>query len=310
MAILLSLVASSCAPGDGSFSEEDQPAPWLLASATDWMADIPDDRPMRAISIPGTHDTAARLGGIAFQTQSWDIPNQLGAGIRYLDIRTRRTQGAGIHCLAIHHGSLFQGIWLNEVLDEVGTFLGEHPRETVIMRLRADEFPAESGSLGYPEIWPSYLESYPGLFYDRQNTQPTLGELRGKIFVLDDGASLMNHGMEWQGVGTETQDSFYVWAFTWEWLAGNNASIVTKRELVNQYLAIARDPKNRSWVFNHLSGAGAMAPRDVARSVNSSAFDNIGSDFVGTLGTLIMDYPGEALVQRVIQSNLKASQKK
>ena len=54
----------------------------------DWMSRLSDDLPTSAITIPGTHDSAAYTLSWPFvQTQKIDIPSQLNAGIRYFDFR-------------------------------------------------------------------------------------------------------------------------------------------------------------------------------------------------------------------------------
>ena len=57
-----------------------------------WMADLPDETPVSLINIPGTHDSATYAARILqfrklSKCQTWDISEQLQAGIRYLDLR-------------------------------------------------------------------------------------------------------------------------------------------------------------------------------------------------------------------------------
>jgi 1-phosphatidylinositol phosphodiesterase len=271
------------------------------------MGALPDASPLHKLSIPGTHDTAARYMGVAYQTQSWSIPDQLEAGIRYLDIRTRRVRGNGTRQLAIHHADVFEHIWFDEVMNQVIAFLRAHPREVVIMRVRGNEKDPEAGARSYPEIWPAYLQAFGSHIANINNPLPTLGELRGKVYILDDGASLPNHGAAWSNPKTHVQDNYYVWAFLHDWVSGYNASLPSKRKLVDQFIDEAGAPSNDRWVFNHLSGAGAMAPRDVAHSTNAAAFGHIGP-YSGkkVVGTIIMDFPGEELVYRVVHTNFQA----
>ncbi|WP_228453080.1 hypothetical protein [Chryseobacterium sp. CH1] len=58
-----------------------------------WMAGLQDNISLSKISIPGTHDSGARIdapvvSGTA-KTQDLSIAEQLNAGVRFLDIRCR-----------------------------------------------------------------------------------------------------------------------------------------------------------------------------------------------------------------------------
>ncbi len=81
-----------------------------------WMAGIPDSRYIYEINLPGTHDSATaycknatdntvKLFGLpAFhvekfaKTQSLTLPEQLDAGVRYLDLRFSPKQGELLLC--------------------------------------------------------------------------------------------------------------------------------------------------------------------------------------------------------------------
>ena len=56
-----------------------------------WMKNIPDETPLSMISIPGTHDSAARFTTAPtpriFCCQDMSVKNQLLSGARFLDIR-------------------------------------------------------------------------------------------------------------------------------------------------------------------------------------------------------------------------------
>eukprot|EP00913_Durusdinium_trenchii_P002054 g1897.t1 len=64
-----------------------------------WMAPLPEQLPISQVSIPGTHDSATfQMWPLpvsweymwAFgQTQDWDLPTQLAAGVRFFDLRVK-----------------------------------------------------------------------------------------------------------------------------------------------------------------------------------------------------------------------------
>ncbi len=312
IAFLVVLFATSLAqsqqngPGSNAsyFSRSPAPSPWLALAAADWMARLPDSAPLHKMSIPGTHDSAALHGGLFVQTQSWSITEQLNAGVRYLDIRTRRTTGQGIHALAIHHGIVFQQIWFDQIMNEVTAFLQRHPEEVIIMRVKGDEFSPKRHSKSYAEIWPAYLAAYGEYFANVDDPLPTLGELRGKIYIVNDGADLFHQGTNWQNSEMILQDYYTVWGLWFRLLKGHHASLVSKKAIVNLFMDMAGARDNGKWVFNHLSGSGGMVPRDVAKAVNKSAFQHIQkASRERTFGTVIMDFPGENLIYDIINSN-------
>lgn len=68
---------------------------------------------------------------------------------------------------------------------------------------------------------------------------------------------------------------------------------------------IAKAAHSNQLVVNHLSGAVGMKPRHLAGIVNESAYKSIGL-YAGKrkLGVLVMDYPGDRLIYRIVKSNL------
>jgi hypothetical protein len=80
---------------------------WLKTATRDWMRSLPDSTPLSAISIPGTHDSAALHGGLAAQCQSWTIKDQLEAGIRFIDVRCRSKLSFGVR----DHGRAVTGVF-------------------------------------------------------------------------------------------------------------------------------------------------------------------------------------------------------
>lgn len=286
-------------PG-GAFSTADKPQAWLVGTARQWMGKLGNNVSLARISIPGTHDSGALHGGLVAQTQSWTIAEQLAAGIRYFDIRCRPTKDA----FAIHHGIVFQKQMFGDVVDAMIAFLRSNPSEAIVMRWKTNEHTPEAGSKSARQISDSYLARYGQYFFRGNGTIPTLGQVRGKILVLRNGAIDPSYGIEW-GAGADIQDYYQVF-----WLAhkqtknGTWATLPAKKELVRSYLDRAHSPGK--WVFNHLSGAVGMSPRDVARATDGDAYEHIGIyRQQKCLGTVIMDFPGDQLVYRILKSNFR-----
>src|SRR4051812_1786881 len=111
------------------------------AANPDWMRGLADATSLAAISIPGTHETLSIHGGAWTQTQEdfgdggGTLAAQLDAGIRMIDIRARVNAG---NTFTIHHGATYQNANFDDVLNRLTDFLGAHPGETVIVRLKQE----------------------------------------------------------------------------------------------------------------------------------------------------------------------------
>lgn len=178
-------------------------SPRALFSPENWMLDIKDDIKISAISIPGTHDSGADYGcdktndDMAL-TQNWSITQQLENGIRFLDIRCKRTGTS----FSIHHGSCYQKMQFGDVLKEIKTFFAKNPSETIIMRLKEEE---TNNATEFEKIFKKYY--IPNDWYVGSSI-PKLKEVRGKIVLLDQGG--LNKGINWGDTGLlDLQDDYH-----------------------------------------------------------------------------------------------------
>ncbi|KAL8382440.1 hypothetical protein RB595_006294 [Gaeumannomyces hyphopodioides] len=96
-----------------------------------WMSLLPDSTPLSALTIPGTHDSAARISLPFVQTQTLSITDQLATmGVRALDLRLRRdpSEGDKLYC---YHGGVPLGpplgrrLPFDEIMAEIWRFLGD-----------------------------------------------------------------------------------------------------------------------------------------------------------------------------------------
>ncbi|MGA0846114.1 MAG: phosphatidylinositol-specific phospholipase C domain-containing protein, partial [Luteolibacter sp.] len=97
------------------------------AAGSKWMSQIDNSMPISRITIPGTHDSGARLEPFpaTAKCQTHTIAEQLDYGIRFLDMRCRHIGDS----FAIHHGPIYQEIFFGEVLTQVYEFLDANPSE-------------------------------------------------------------------------------------------------------------------------------------------------------------------------------------
>ena len=279
------------------------PEPWLVAATANWMARLPDARPLGALSIPGTHNSASRFGIYLCQNQTWSLADQLAAGARYLDIRLRPS-GEGF---AVHHSPCFQNIGFDGVMDIVDAFLSRHAAETVIMRVHEEYEPAP-GSQPFRDIWARYMGKYGKRFLPALDRVPTLGEARGRVLALRD-ADFDGQGIAYGGPLLRIQDAWQVYAGMDDNPQGpDTVSVQQKYRLIRKWMAAAaaRDPRDGALYLNHLSSPGLSGPMDFAAGANAYALRAIEADpSPRALGVVIMDYPGEGLVDAVVRTNFK-----
>ncbi|MDX3853250.1 phosphatidylinositol-specific phospholipase C [Streptomyces sp. AK02-01A] len=160
-------------------------APPRALAVQDWMSGFADSTPVRQLTIPGTHNSGARVGGLWVACQETSVADQLDSGIRFLDVRCRAFDNA----FPIHHAAYYQNLNFDDVLGACRDFLGAHPSETVLMRVK-QEYSTESDA-EFRRIFDTYLDGkgWRSLFR-LDSTLPTLGEARGRIVLLADNAGL------------------------------------------------------------------------------------------------------------------------
>lgn len=145
-----------------------------------WMASVADAVSLSMLSIPGSHDAGATVEPVSgtAKCQNLSISDQLNAGIRFLDIRCRHIGDA----FAIHHGSVYQNLNFDDVLNASFTFLNTHPGETIVMSVK-EEYNSSNITRTFEETFNSYVAKNPSQWYTGA-TVPTLGQVRGKIVLL------------------------------------------------------------------------------------------------------------------------------
>ncbi|AFU17330.1 putative two domain protein (plasmid) [Bacillus thuringiensis MC28] len=215
---------------------------------TNWMANIPDSRRIGELSIPGTHGSMALHGGVAGAighiaiNQTMDLTTQLNSGIRYIDIRCRHYHNN----FAIHHGQIYQHAFFGPgVLEPVIRFLRQNPSETILMRIK-EEYNPRGNTRTFSETFESFWNANQRYFWNLTSLNPTLGEVRGRIIVLQDFPGFnRNFGIGWGQL--DIQDRWDV--------AGPN-DIYNKWIAIRNHFHRIRNTGHLS--INHLSGTGGF----------------------------------------------------
>ncbi|WP_255208006.1 phosphatidylinositol-specific phospholipase C [Myxococcus sp. AM009] len=264
-----------------------------------WMSWVPDSTSLAALSLPGTHDTMAyqSYGGSLTQTQSLDLRRQLDAGIRALDIRCRHIADS----FTIHHGVVYLHVNFDDVLRTAIQFLNANPSETLVMRVKK-EHTEENVTRSFAATFEAYRNNpaYRPYLWTGGHV-PALGEVRGKIVILDDfggGA----YGIPWGGL--DLQDA---------WTVSTIFDIDDKWSKVRAHLGRTNTGSPSTLFVNFLSGASALAhPFTVAggdgmgiRGVNDFAIDHLVAGHVQRAGLLMMDFPGAGLIDAILALNFR-----
>ena len=145
-----------------------------------WMKSLDGTRQISQFSLPGTHNSGALyepIRGIA-QCQNLNIPAQLNAGVRFLDIRCRHRNDA----FEIYHGPMDQRDNFAGIIGYCRDFLCAHPSETVILSVK-EEYAAQNNTRSFEATFDAYVARNPATWL-LHSTIPTLNQARGKIVLL------------------------------------------------------------------------------------------------------------------------------
>lgn len=259
--------------------------PQPAACCPDWMAELPDALPLSRLSIPGTHDSLSLFGGQRLRCQSWGLEAQLAAGIRFLDVRCKLWRGE----LRIYHLCTFQRASLRGVLRRTLRFLRAHPGEAVLMRIK-EELPIFSRPGFAAQLHRCLLEEGQGCVWCREEV-PTLGQVRGKIVVLE---ALRREVL---GIPYEQLSISDAW---------NVLSLERKWARVRRHLEKAAGGDPGTMFLTFCSGNGLFTcPEQVARFVNPRCCQHLRRRAGQPVrwGVVIMDFPGAGLLRLIVASN-------
>ena len=159
-----------------------------VEGTADWMRELPDETPLNALVLPGTHDSATRYVQLGFfsKCQSKSIGQQLEAGYRYLDIRLA-VNGDG---MILMHGFTKcrsgpmpwnSALTLDAVLEDCYAFLSAHPTETVVFAVKQEH--GDESVKEFQSVLNRYVQEKPE-FWLQSDRIPALGEARGKLVLL------------------------------------------------------------------------------------------------------------------------------
>ncbi|HTQ16801.1 phosphatidylinositol-specific phospholipase C [Mycobacterium sp.] len=178
-----------------------------------WMARLADDAPLSGITIPGTHDSGARFGGVApvvdfvtalwVQCQNWTVTQQLNAGVRFLDVRCHAEPDG---TLRIHHMFVDEQLSLTDVLRECVAFLAANPTEALLMRVQQ-----EASTMPEPQFVAAFERHVREADADdriyRAPAIPQLRLVRGRIVLMPNKLPSLG-GISWTGPLVSIEDDW------------------------------------------------------------------------------------------------------
>ena len=298
-------------------------------ASTDWMASVSDDMYLSSITIPGTHDSATAhiFPSFFLQCQSLDFDEQLEAGYRYLDIRIAldETEDEGTKLKFIHNFGtckkddsflqLFsETLYLDDVLEDVYTFLDEHPTETVIFCVKAENGDDDLSVL--ENTFFDLLDQNASKWYT-ENEIPTLGDVRGKIVLatrFDDvngeGESRTGLHFSWSEQNNkeavvDTQEVTMITDTNQLWVQDRyKYNVEMKWDAIVESLENCQaGDETFSLNFCSTSGNGyAGHPKKYARIINENLL-NYELSSNTSYGVIIVDFANEEVARHIYSSN-------
>ena len=225
-------------------------------SNPDWMAFVDGNLPIGALSIPGTHDTMTFgvPSHVIANTQQMTLETQLNSGVRAIDIRLN-DNSANLTC---HHDFVDLNSNMNDVMSSVTRFLEDHPKETILMRVKQEYSSNQSFTADLRAAltkFSSYIWKNPTWV----ETNPTLDSVRGKVVILRDYTDNDDQSIQY---GTINIQDNYQLATNWELYN-------SKWPAVRQQLNAANSGPPATVYMNYLSGSTGSFPYFVASGKSS-----------------------------------------
>lgn len=287
-------------------------------SSTNWMSYVNDNKSLRDMNIPGTHDsgtkyTAGGVTGIVASCQDLSISEQLESGIRYLDIRLDSdldVNHAGIVCYTSLWTSSKHKLTFEKVLDYITDFLENHNTETIIVQTKPE------GTMKKDKNFLDELNNllsdskYSGYLYDNTEkniSELNLGDIRGKfvIFSRNDHPTSAYRYYNWADncLNSEARlDSNIVCLQDYY----NAKKSTEKIECIENFYNDIWQDKNldSKFIVNFNSCVGPYCPEYVAGRVNPKFEEFFDKNNHKRFGIILMDDPDKNLISKIYMSNI------
>lgn len=269
-----------------------------------WMAAVSDSAYLSEISIPGTHDTCALYEPIepCAKCQDYTLKDQLDMGVRFIDIRGA-VLGSKIFCV---HGPIYQAQNLDEVLKTCYDFLKSNPSETIIFSLKEDLTVVKKP---FKDVAQEYIKKGGDMWFT-ENRIPTLGEVRGKIVLINRFDSSCELGIKTSGwrdnasftienpdFNINIQDYYQITSVEDEWAQAE--------KLFNDCKNCESSQRKSNMYINFLSGYLGKLPDQVtvADGMNRHFTQYFENAEKGCYGIVLFDFVTQEYCDTVISTN-------
>ena len=277
------------------------PAEAADVRATDWMSAVPGSTKLSNMSIPGTHDSCTQNVDMRyiFQCQDASIATQLKYGYRYLDMRLVLEKRSGQETLVLKHNiarckvsdsPFSRTLTLADVLKDVYAFLDEHPNETVIMCMKAEN--SKDDVAAVQKVLYEMIDQAPERWY-LKNEIPTLGAVRGRIVL----ATRFDDKLQ---VGSDRCGLYFGWADQ------GDRTVLTDPTAIRTCLDSSRAADDTFFLnFTSTSGSGAVGhPKEYAKDINLDLYAyewEAGKAY----GVVIVDFGPKKIAEKIYGTNFQ-----
>ncbi|AQS08910.1 1-phosphatidylinositol phosphodiesterase precursor [Clostridium saccharobutylicum] len=272
---------------------------------SNWMGSLDNNTSISKLSIPGTHDSGARYEPVygTAKCQEFPISEQLNIGVRYLDIRCRHINDSFV----IHHGSIYQHMNFDDVLNNCISFLDKNPTECIIMSVK-EEYDASNNTESFEKTFDSYVAKTSNRWYLGSNI-PTLNQARGKIVLVrrfsSNSSSKGINATRWADNATFSINNGYSQIkIQDQYKVSNNDS---KWSAIEGLYNEAKLQNNNCLYINYTSGYKPMAfipmiPK-VSNDINSRVENYFNQNSKGRFGITASDFIDNDISSKIISTN-------
>ncbi len=295
-------------------------------TASSWQGALPDDMPVRVVSLPGAHDAATSsittpLVQSFAKTQVMPVGQLWEYGVRVFDLRPAVVDGGLLIC----HSSIRTKTTFADAVGSIVKSIDANPTEFAIIIIRHEE-EADGDSDKWGGKMAGYINSLPGNRIVKDfDPDMTVGQIRGRILFL------FREDIADPAIGARIRDwtssddiakqksaqigDGTLWVQDYYDPEGADDKMACIKALMDEF---AKNTKPGIWCINHTSGYnpaifGAPDYGSNAENVNTAIAGYI-DHLDGSAGMVLMDFAGakryksydvggDVLLQAVINHN-------